>query len=576
MEQVLNDTLLEFGLEDKINILSAQGINTVGEFQSFLNLPPNLLQVALPNTSIKDLVAFNKARQTLNHNTQNKNFLPWITRGIESTVRKWLETEAAVVLVRGHRRVGKSSTITHVAEQCQRSFKCIYVTSSRKALLKEFSDKLNKDITAIYKIGDALCDAVMRGDIIILEEIQNASDELQVSLQAGIDKIAYCQKIYTTQNAGVLFLMGSLPGVVDSMVESRNAALYQRVIAKLTILAFDTQELCSLFKCYNLHLAPYIMLTLKTILGGKPFLYEQAAKASLLHHKVSAEELLKEFFASELQQTSNDAIEYYRLMLGNDLGSALKATLSHKDKSSQLAEVRNLTWVKQSKTDAFVIVDGLLHQRYGLIEPVYSMKKKTVIEYYKSADTLIDLAEMKAYWSTIKREDVHRICNKMVEKVAAVEGFQFERWIREILEDRKLLLNIPVIPGPSFNHLNDIFLLEKNISWSNKQSDIKEVEIDILGSFPANKTLIVGSCKRSFSQHNEAILRDHWEKCVELLVNGTYSGLASRLKIGNLFPEAWTVYFLHFSVTKDCDSNRIHSSTHYYFSLMDLLEPFFK
>ena len=574
MEQVLKSALSSLE-EIKIHKLETNGICTVTQLQSLLAIPNIFQTLSGPPFSFtlnEYTVLHQAAQRAQNVSTSSSDrYLPWITRAFEPTVRIWLETEAAVVLVRGHRRVGKSSTIAYVANQLNRSVTCIYVTNSRDELLREFSDKLKKDITAIYQVGVAICEAVMNGQTIIIKEIQNASDELQVSLQYGIDKITLTQKMFPGKPAGGLFLMGSLPELVDSMVESRNAALYQRVHAKLTILSFDTQELCSLFKYFKLHTAPDIMLTLKTILGGKPFLYEQAAKADLLRPEVSTEELLKEFFASELQQTSNDEVEYNRMMLGNDLGSALKAVLSKKIKSAQLAEVSALPWVKESGSDAFVITDALLRQRYDLIEPVYSMKDKSVIEYYSSADTLIDLVGMKTYWNSIKRDDVYRHCNEMGELVINAEGFQLERWIREILEDRKLLLGIPVLPGPEFGHLNDIFLLEKKISWSNKQIDIKDVEIDILGSFPGHKTLIVGSCKRSFSKHSESNLLEHWKKCLALFENGTYRGVAQRLHLtGNGFPNDWTVHFIHFSITKG-DAK----GGHYYFSLMDLLEPFF-
>ena len=57
--------------------------------------------------------------------------------------------------------------------------------------------------------------------------------------------------------------MGSLPWSVDEMFESRVSALYQRVLAKITKLTCNTQELCCLFKQFQLNLSPSKMLTIR-------------------------------------------------------------------------------------------------------------------------------------------------------------------------------------------------------------------------------------------------------------------------------------------------------------------------
>jgi hypothetical protein len=139
--------------------------------------------------------------------------------------------------------------------------------------------------------------------------------------------------------------------------------------------------------------------------------------------------------------------------------------------------------------------------------------------------------------------------------------------VREILEDRKLLLGISALPGPDFELLSRIFLIETNISWKNCDN----IEIDILGSYPSEKILVIGSCKRSFDKHNEECLLTHSENFLKTLSQGGFKGVAERLQLKDFNLEQWKIRYLHFSTTK----SDVNGRRHYYFSLMDLLEPFF-
>jgi hypothetical protein len=67
--------------------------------------------------------------------------------------------------------------------------------------------------------------------------------------------------------------------------------------------------------------------------------------------------------------------------------------------------------------------------------------------------------------------------------IDCIEGLHFEKWIKEIAEDRSLLLNQPKISDG-----------------------------DLIASQPSSNTLILGSCKSSETKNDIAGLVNHWEK----------------------------------------------------------------
>jgi hypothetical protein len=88
-----------------------------------------------------------------------------------------------------------------------------------------------------------------------------------------------------------------------------------------------------------------------------------------------------------------------------------------------------------------------------------------------------------------------------------MEGLHFERWIKEIAQDRHLLCSTSCFPHLPSNGVCDF---TPKIVWDNQ-----DAEIDILASHPVSNTLIYGSCKRNASKIDHKNLIEHVKKLEE-------------------------------------------------------------
>lgn len=233
-----------------------------------------------------------------------------VSRNMQATVDKWVHTPASVILVRGHRRVGKSTIVTKSLEMHRKPFVTVYIASTDTDTLRNFQDKFQDPHVSLMQVGLKIAEKIQQGYSVVLEEMQNASSGIQISLQQGIDHLVYWSHTVSDdkyRRAGSLFLLGSISGMLDAMIESRKAALYQRVATKITILPFNTQEIYTLFSQYGLSNCPWMMLCLHTLFGGIPYGYYITHKAGLLHDQASRDAIVKKIFSSE---TPDDAEQF--------------------------------------------------------------------------------------------------------------------------------------------------------------------------------------------------------------------------------------------------------------------------
>jgi hypothetical protein len=183
---------------------------------------------------------------------------------------------------------------------------------------------------------------VQAGAVVILEEIQNASDAFQVTLQQLIDSISFESMYFASkwETAGQLVLMGSyFPGLVDSIFEHRRNPLFQRIHSKITIYQFDTLEMCRLFGLLNIT-DPDLMLSLHSLFQGRPHPYAIAHRAGLLRgNETDLQAIVKEFFASELAHDFVDALDLYKLNFGSQFAVGLRAVLAKKKLKEQIMQI---------------------------------------------------------------------------------------------------------------------------------------------------------------------------------------------------------------------------------------------
>eukprot|EP01031_Cornospumella_fuschlensis_P031266 gene31266-37782_t len=508
--------------------------------------------------------------------------LPWIPRSVEGTVEKWLKIPASIVLIRGQRRCGKSSTVKRVADRLGKPYIIIFVKNNRESLLESVRMKFQCPVSTVPEIGSRIKEAVKAGTTIILEEIQNASDSFQVTLQECFDGIAYetLSRPSEWASAGSIFIMGSLPGLVDSLFEHRRNPLFERVSARITILQLDSLEMCRLFHTLRVR-SPALMLSLHAVFQGRPHPYVTGYKAQLFKgDNTDVAEVVNEFFASELAADFEDALGFYSYNFGEEFAIALKAVHNKNTKKQQIQEICEK--LKFSNDKAHALLSSQLDKRYQLIEPVFDLQDLTSVVRYDLFDSMLLLAASVKLTKTTRREDVQRSVSFGQEDLFKLEGKHFECWIREIAEDRYLLCR-----EPSFPHLPSAggpcrFLPQ--IIWNTKT----ETEIDIVASQPGTNTLILGSCKRSASKTSHRNMLKHFHSLRDKNNMKMFSNMLNYLALNDMFQ----LLFLHFvvqrseddqqqpdheecDISSEVDDQRLQDAC-YVVSLSDMLQPFFQ
>jgi len=177
----------------------------------------------------------------------------YIPRNVEAVLERSLATPHSVLLVRGHRRIGKTTTVESVLRRLGRKYELVNVRPDdaefRKALVEQLAPQLSAtpEATMIRTTKRIILDHVKGGKHLALDEIQNASVNMQVSLQETLDGMAL-EALHNPKawsQAGSVTIMGSMPEAVDNMLEHHKVPLYRRIDSKVTILPFDT------FECTN-------------------------------------------------------------------------------------------------------------------------------------------------------------------------------------------------------------------------------------------------------------------------------------------------------------------------------------
>ena len=122
----------------------------------------------------------------------------WITRSVEPTVEKWLHVSSSVVLIRGQRRSGKSSTLKRCAKKLNKKVIELFVrddpvklVEAAQAVFQQHNDGQPLHVKGEFDIGNMIIKSIKNGYIVIIEEIQNASNSFQITLQQVCDTIAF-------------------------------------------------------------------------------------------------------------------------------------------------------------------------------------------------------------------------------------------------------------------------------------------------------------------------------------------------------------------------------------------------
>jgi hypothetical protein len=465
----------------------------------------------------------------------SKRVWTWIPRKVEPTIAKWMNRPAAVILIRGKRRSGKSSTVKVVATQLNKKYIELHVRSDRDRdeMLQEFNVKLSaicgllctKKLECLYDYKDAVLNLVKAGYVVILKGLHYASHTTLVTLQEMFDSMAF-QSMHDSMGwacAGCIFIMGSQQSLIDSMCGSHTSPLFQRRHGIVTVCSFDTLEMTRLFRRLGIT-AGNVMLSLRSVFGGNPSAYEQAFRVGTLDgNYTNVEKAIKEFFAGGMQQEYNDPADYLAIQHGEMHTAGLGAVHDNEGRTQQVAALRHAETLEPAHThagddpfNADLVICSELYSRYPLIEPIYSLANLVdkLINRYDVVEPLCQLvlkATVKPFNVSLSqmyggREDVSRSVTVSPEDICWLERFHLGAWTREIAEDRQHLLHLPAFPG--INAAKCLFL--PRVKWDVISHDYKSFEIDVFGCQPETSTLLIGSCRGGAGQTDDKNLEDNF------------------------------------------------------------------
>jgi hypothetical protein len=511
---------------------------------------------------------------------------PWFQRNVEGHVNELLRRPGTVLLVRGQRRVGKSSVIQHCLSNLNLEHKKLIVLQDDASFLAYCKHYLEKDFDSIWALKDVFIDLLREGTTLVFEELQNASDIFQVFLQTLIDEIAY-KRMHETPSwgkAGIIVLMGSLPNRVDEFVTSRRRPLYSRVKSRLSIQAFDTQEFCNVLKHFDITNASLI-LSLHTMFGGFPFLYEEMEK-HLYEPNIDRNELIKQFCASEHQMHVHIASSYLTDVFGDTIGDVLRYAMEGlknvpKDGNTKQPYKNQLAKIKEKcnidSDSAMRILKEELCGRFGVMELVQRCTDGQLHSFQVTDPVIQFFQQVVVPNRNITRPGLIRELNYFSDdQMDQLEGAHFETWVRDIIEDRYMTKALALLPHADFTFQDFCGI---NISPKTVFDGEKQAEVDFLASIPQRKILLVGSCKRNSSKTNHQNLRQHWENLAKI----PYTISKGIPKKEELSERGWTVRYIHFCAFEDeagtlqrkiLSSREATRDLIYGFTLAELLEDF--
>lgn len=322
---------------------------------------------------------------------------------------------------------------------------------------------------------------------------------------------------------------------------------------------FNSLEMAQLFANLNIT-CPELQLSLYSMFGGRPYPYQCIHRLGLFQgNDTNIKDISKECFASELQGEFYDALQYYQLQFRPELAMALKAVAVEDSKMNQINKA------SERDHDGYLLLETL-RTRYGVIKPCYSpYDVKKVIKFCITEPLLILAASLTAGNPSPQQQDTIRAIPISDEQFHGHVGLHFEVWLREIIEDRRLLCGEAPFPHlPS----NDLCLFMPLLKWDG----IEDVEITLIASQPSTNTIIYCSCKRSSSEIKHGNLLTHIEK---LEAHAQFNSIKELLKLEG-YDLKRKYYHVVPSVSSECRCGCIDKKDVHILTLQDLMRPFYK
>jgi len=455
--------------------------------------------------------------------------------------------------ISGRRRIGKTSLIQEALRRKGQSTRALYVQipdSDERGVIQVFEDAV-EDLLLDQDFARKACsdfsDISLLLGVLWNNNIVTAIDEFQYFHRKSLSEfLSHLQSQIDSargnQTRGGLFALGSVHTEMTAVLEDKTSPLFNRVTHRIPVQHWDFETLFEMFREHDIN-DPMHRLFLWSIFEGVPKFYRDCFdNDALVPDTDFRRETLRKMFFEGASPLKDEAENWFLRELRGRYDSVLKlvARMGPTAHGQLMAEYARTGPGGEKQLGGYL---KTLIERYQMIERVPPVFAKTGSRKarYQIADNFL-AAWLSALARNVQLARVRPIPEAVAradEALKSYEGFTFEKMIRLLMEEC------------SRKSVGDFSLTEIVHGYWNKP-DGTDIEIDIVAINETEKTVRVGSCKRSATKHDTQSLykfREHVDRF-------------RRTALGKKYRD-WTVEYALYSPIFDTDQRSALTSSGY-------------
>lgn len=391
----------------------------------------------------------------------------------------------------GRRRIGKTTLIQQAMRATAQPVLYLQVPDSGPAgVLSAVADAFETfgiDTgriplpTTLSHFAKTIGTLAREGYVVVLDEFQyfhrKVLSEFTSHLQREVDILA----ADAASVPGGLFVLGSIHTELTSLLEDRNAPLYNRATDHVEVRHLDIASVLEILRAHSDASFDRLLL-LWNLFEGVPKFYRDCFEQGVLN--APCDELLRRMFFQSSAPLRSEADNWFLHELRGRYDVVLKYIARQPGcTSGDLdAYVRTVSPELAEQTAGYVKV---LTERYELVErrlPIFAGKKERKGRYYVRDNFLRSwLAALAAPVAAINFQPTAVLVAQAMSRLADAEGHGFERLVATLYEERSR----KALPGFQLTHQIDGF-------W-----DAQGTELDLVAVDENQKRIRFASCKRS-------------------------------------------------------------------------------
>jgi uncharacterized protein len=420
--------------------------------------------------------------------------------------------------ISGRRRIGKTSLIREAVQATGKPV--IYVQipdSDERGVVQAFQDAIenfgySEELAQEFRTFSDMAtfiQAFCRIDFIfILDEFQyfhrKGLSPFQSLLQAEVDKLRDTDK-------GGLFVLGSIHTEMSAILEDQGAPLFNRITDRIAVEHWDFETLFQMFAAHDIA-DPAQQLFLWSLFEGVPKFYRDAFdQGVLIPHENYRQNTLRRLFFEGSSPLRDEADNWFLREFRGRYDTVLRllarlGPCSH----GQLTEEFGRAGTESEKQLGGYL--KILVENYRMVErqmPIFAGKKDRKGRYAITDNFLMSwLGGLAKNVSASRIMPLAKPLSAADEALATVEGFTFEKMIRQITEEC------------SRKGLDDFALTDFVHGYWNSA----DIEIDLVAVNDDDRIIRFGSCKRCADKHDTAAFDGHVERFLKTKDGRRFAG----------------------------------------------------